>query len=173
MASAESAARAGLFSWAPAEPGTRLALGVRRGSPAVVTPPTAGARTVSAARQPSWLGDVQDGAARWGSSGTPARGGGLRRARNQSDSTDSKIGSRISRGRCGGSGTTTCCDPACGAPGASPTDLMAGACPAGAAPGDAVTAGAPSGDAAGAPPGDAGVAGPPAAGAVATAASPG
>src|SRR5215471_18610887 len=143
MASAESVARAGLFSRAPAEPGTRLAWGVRRGSPAAVTPPTAGATTLSAARQPSSPGDVQAGAARWGSSGTPARGGGLRRARNQSDSTDSKIGSRISRGRCRGSGTTNCCAPACGSPGASPAGAVtAGASPAGASPGDVVVSGA-------------------------------
>src|SRR5262249_19339310 len=53
----------GASSWLPAVPGTRLARGVRRGSPAAVTPLTAGARTVSAARRPSSLGGVHaDGA---------------------------------------------------------------------------------------------------------------
>src|ERR1700748_426495 len=42
---------------APPPPGTRLARGTRRGSPAVVVVPVLGAATVSAARQPSSAGE--------------------------------------------------------------------------------------------------------------------
>src|SRR6202012_5102442 len=92
------------------DPGTRLALGTRRGRPAVVVSPVLGAATVSAARQPSSAGEeCQAGsspvpvplAAAWVvACVVPLR-------RNQSDSSESKIGSRCSCPFSGGAGTRT------------------------------------------------------------------
>src|SRR6201996_2693930 len=96
----------------PTDPGTRLALGTRRGRPAGVVSPVLGAATVSAARQPSSAGEeCQAGsspvpvpvplAAAWGGACVvPLR-------RNQSDSSESKIGSRCSCPFSGGAGTRT------------------------------------------------------------------
>src|ERR1700730_16217265 len=85
----------------PTEPGTRLALGTRLGRPAWVVSPAAGIATARAARQPSSAGDVHEPcaaagaacAAAWGR-WVVARVFPLRR--NQSDSSESKIGSRCS-----------------------------------------------------------------------------
>jgi hypothetical protein len=78
-------------------PGTRLAFGSRRGSPAVVSPPEDGESTVRAAFQPWSAGDDQR---------FPAAAvrpdellGASRPPLNQFDSTASKIGSlRVSEG---------------------------------------------------------------------------
>src|SRR5262249_10971485 len=91
-------------------PGTRFALGTRTGSPAAVVPPDTGDCATSAARQPSSAGDDQLSAgAAADSTGTPVAGRStpclLRR--NQSDSTDSKIGSRVSSAALGTGGMIT------------------------------------------------------------------
>ena len=101
----------------PTEPGTRLALGTRFGSPACVVSPAVGEATTAAARQPSSAGDFHAGcAAGWAwlpgarlpsawlpgaglpeAAGAPGGCAGLRvlpLRRNQSDSSESKMGSR-------------------------------------------------------------------------------
>ena len=85
----------------PTEPGTRLALGTRLGSPAVVVSPAAGDATTWAARQPSSAGDVHEPCAAGCAACAPpwARWVVVRvfpLRRNQSDSSESKIGSRCS-----------------------------------------------------------------------------
>jgi mucin-6/19 len=112
-------------------PGTRFAFGTRTGSPAAVVPPDTGACATSAARQPSSAGEdqvsagvpaVSAGAAAV-SAGVPAVSAGAAAVsagtpvadrsapcllrRNQSDSTDSKIGSRLSSAALGTSGVIT------------------------------------------------------------------
>jgi hypothetical protein len=88
----------------PAVPGTRFAFGTRFGRPAEVTPPDEGALTTSAARQPSSAGELQLSAF---SSSCPEPATACRPRRNQSDSTDSKIGSRFSFPTDAAAGTTT------------------------------------------------------------------
>src|SRR6185437_8287051 len=88
---------------APARPGTRFAFGSRSGSPAEVTPLDTGACATSAARQPSSAGDDQASVGVPESGASPPR----RLRRNQSDSTDSKIGSRLSAAGLGAGGTIT------------------------------------------------------------------
>src|ERR1700742_2076105 len=85
----------------PTDPGTRLARGTRRGSPADVVAPVLGAATLSAARQPSSAGEECPAAsAGWvGCGPLPGAGAGtsgpvLPLRRNQSDSSESKIGRR-------------------------------------------------------------------------------
>ena len=74
---------------APTLPGTKFAFGTRVGSPATVIPPDTGAFATCAARQPSSAGDVQS-SARVSAGAEPAVP--CPRRRNQSDSTDWKIG---------------------------------------------------------------------------------
>src|ERR1700761_5127458 len=97
----------------PTDPGTRLALGTRRGRPAVVVSPVLGAATVSAARQPSAAGECQADSwpvpvplvAVWAvACVVPLR-------RNQSDSSESKMGTRCSCPFSGGAGTRTPLSP--------------------------------------------------------------
>src|SRR5581483_10352822 len=94
-------------SWPPppTEPGTRLALGTRFGSPACVVSPADGAATTCAARQPSSAGEVHVCvvAACTGCGPVPRDVVAvavvpivLPLRRNQSDSSESKIGSRWS-----------------------------------------------------------------------------
>src|SRR5580704_3046726 len=78
----------------PAPPGTRFALGTRLGSPASVVSANTGARTASAACHPASAGDDQTVSATSG--GESGRLTGWPPRRNQSDSTDSKIGRRFS-----------------------------------------------------------------------------
>src|SRR5215467_11894922 len=81
-------------------PGTRFALGCRLGSPATVTPPDTGECATSAARQPSSAGDDHVPADATATGPSPR----CLLRRNQSDSIDSKIGSRfVSSALCGGS----------------------------------------------------------------------
>src|SRR5690348_8199583 len=110
-------------------PGTRFAFGTRTGSPAAVVPPDTGACATSAARQPSSAGEDQVSAGAAADSagaaavsagaaadpaGSPVAGRStpclLRR--NQSDSTDSKIGSRLSSAAPGTGGMITSGDRA-------------------------------------------------------------
>ena len=93
----------------PAVPGTRFALGTRFGSPAEVMPLEDGALATSAARQPSSAGEVQVAAF---SSSCPDPATACRPRRNQSDSTDSKIGSLLSSlsDALGGTTTPPCTD---------------------------------------------------------------
>ena len=80
-----------------AEPGTKFACGTRLGRPAAVTPADVGDSAASAARQPSSTGELQPVAisSSMSSSVWDAPMCCLPR-RNQSDSTDSKMGSRCS-----------------------------------------------------------------------------
>ena len=95
----------------PTAPGTRFAFGTRFGSPAEVRPPMRARAATWAARQPSSLGEVQP----WRSRASAVSCSGLaavpatacRPRRNQSDSTDSKMGSRCSSPSEVGGGTTT------------------------------------------------------------------
>jgi len=65
-ASADLAGASVSASDPPTDPGTRLALGTRLGSPAWVVSPAVGAATTCAARHPSSAGDVHDdGSAGW------------------------------------------------------------------------------------------------------------
>jgi len=84
-------------------PGTRFALGTRTGSPAAVVPADTGACATSAACHPASAGDdqVSVGAA------VAGRSAPCLLRRNQSDSTDSKIGSRVSSAALGTGGTIT------------------------------------------------------------------
>ena len=63
--SADLAGASASASGPPTDPGTRLALGTRFGSPAWVVSAAAGAATTSAARHPSSAGDVHNGADGW------------------------------------------------------------------------------------------------------------
>src|SRR5215813_7004460 len=82
---------------APTAPGTRFARGTRLGSPDSVTPPDVGTCAASAARQPSSAGEVQPPLLVLATLFTcPARLAPCLPRRNQSDSTDSKMGSRCS-----------------------------------------------------------------------------
>src|SRR6202000_2794175 len=76
----------------PTEPGTRFARGTRFGSPAVVVSPASGDATIRAARYPSSAGEFQVCPA----AGAAAELSGMPLRRNQSDSRESKIGSRWS-----------------------------------------------------------------------------
>ena len=84
----------------PTDPGTRLALGVRFGSPAVVVSSDSGAAATRAARYPSSAGEFQVCAAAPAAAGEAEAEAELSEAlplrRNQSDSSESKIGSRWS-----------------------------------------------------------------------------
>src|SRR5580700_4150161 len=83
----------------PTDPGTRLALGVRFGSPAVVVSSDAGSAATRAARYPSSAGELQVCPAAAGAAGAAAElelSETLPLRRNQSDSSESKIGSRWS-----------------------------------------------------------------------------
>src|SRR5262249_38529832 len=82
----------------PTVPGTRFALGTRLGSPDSVTPPDVGTCAASAARQPSSAGEVQPPLLLVLATlfTCPARLAPCLPRRNQSDSTDSKMGSRCS-----------------------------------------------------------------------------
>jgi len=96
-------------------PGTRFACGTRTGSPAAVVPPDTGDCATSAARQPSSAGDdqVSAGAAEVSTgSAAPGRSAPCLLRRNQSDSTDSKIGSRFSSAAFGAGGMITSGDSA-------------------------------------------------------------
>ena len=104
----------------PALPGTRFAIGTRLGRPARVVPEDTGARATPAARHPSSAGEDQPaGLGAWLDAG-PGQSAPIRPRRNQSDSTDSKIGSLFSSPMPGAGGTIT--------PGAS---LLPGAVPFG------------------------------------------
>src|SRR5690349_13030994 len=83
---------------APTVPGTRFARGTRLGNPDSVTPPDVGTCAASAARQPSSAGEVQPPAPAVLATlfTCPARLAPCLPRRNQSDSTDSKMGSRCS-----------------------------------------------------------------------------
>src|ERR1700722_14032243 len=84
----------GACATGPAPPGTRFALGTRLGSPAPVVSANTGARTASAACHPASAGDDQPVSATSG--GESGRLTGWPPRRNQSDSTDSKMGRRFS-----------------------------------------------------------------------------
>src|SRR5690242_409814 len=103
---------------APALPGTRLAIGTRLGRPAGVVPEDTGDCATPAACHPSSAGEDQPA----GLGPSPGTGTGQsepsRPRRNQSDSTDSKIGSLFSSPMLVAGGTIT--------PGAS---LLPGASP--------------------------------------------
>src|SRR5690349_142698 len=97
---------------APALPGTRFAIGTRLGRPARVVPEDTGACATPAACHPSSAGEDQPaGPGTWLGTGS-GQSEPSRPRRNQSDSTDSKIGSRFSSPMLGAGGTIT--------PGASP-----------------------------------------------------
>src|SRR6266566_7324347 len=81
---------------APTVPGTRFARGTRLGNPDSVTPPDVGTCAASAARQPSSAGEVQPPVVLATLFTCPARLAPCLPRRNQSDSTDSKMGSRCS-----------------------------------------------------------------------------
>src|SRR6266704_5767671 len=117
VAAAERAGAGAAAGSSPAVPGTRFALGTRFGRPADVTPPDEGALTASAARQPSSAGELQLSAF---SSSCPGPATACRPRRNQSDSTDSKIGSRFSFPTDVAGGTTT--PPCADEPGVQPLD---------------------------------------------------
>lgn len=113
-------------------PGTRFAFGTRTGSPAAVVPPDTGACATSAARQPSSAGEDQVSAVSAGSAAVSAGSAAVFAGsaavsaatplagrsttclvrRNQSDSTDSKIGSRLSSAALGRGGMITSGDRA-------------------------------------------------------------
>src|ERR1700683_5747961 len=87
----------------PTDPGTRLALGTRLGSPAWVVSPAAGGATTWAARQPSSAGELQAGAwAGWAACCGLVAFMLVPLRRNQSDSRESNIGSRWSWVAAGG-----------------------------------------------------------------------
>src|SRR5262245_31292543 len=81
---------------APTAPGTRFARGTRLGNPDSVIPPDVGTCAASAARQPSSAGEVQPPVLATLVTCCPARLAPCLPRRNQSDSTDSKMGSRCS-----------------------------------------------------------------------------
>src|SRR5215831_4384972 len=108
---------------APTAPGTRFAFGTRLGRPAWVVPEDTGACATSAARHPSSAGEDQPaGLGAWLDTGA-GQSEPSRPRRNQSDSTDSKIGSLFSSPVLAAGGTTT--------PGAPP---LSGAVPLPGAP---------------------------------------
>src|SRR6266480_1587137 len=96
-------------------PGTRFAFGTRLGRPARVVPEVTGAWATSAACHPASAGDDQPAEAGTGATAGPdaapgtvaAQSAPCRPRRNQSDSTDSKIGSRFSSPAIDGGGTIT------------------------------------------------------------------
>src|SRR5690242_450940 len=97
---------------APTPPGTRFAFGTRLGRPARVVPEDTGACATSAACHPSSAGEDQPAEPdTWLDTGA-GQSEPSRPRRNQSDSTDSKMGSRFCSPGLAGGGTTT--------PGASP-----------------------------------------------------
>src|SRR6516164_5800916 len=85
-------------------PGTRLAFGIRLGSPAVVDPAEAGELAALAARQPTSAGDDQRSP---GAGLLLAKVGAPRPSLNQLDSTELKTGSLCSSPRSAVGGTTT------------------------------------------------------------------
>src|SRR2546421_9463793 len=89
-------AGAGAAVSTPTVPGTRFARGTRLGNPDSVTPPDVGTCAASAARQPSSAGEVQPPLLLATLFTCVARLTPCLPRRNQSDSTDSKIGSRCS-----------------------------------------------------------------------------
>src|ERR1022692_3478481 len=117
VAAAERAGTGTAAGSDPAVPGTRFAFGTRFGSPAGVRPLDDGALATSAARRPSSTGEVQVSAF---SSSCPGPATACRPRRNQSDSTDSKIGSLLSSFREALGGTTT--PPCTDEPGDQPID---------------------------------------------------
>src|SRR6516164_6641122 len=88
-------------------PGTRFALGTRLGRPELVVPEDTGASATSAACQPASAGDNQPAEPGTGPGTVAVQSVPVRPRRNQSDSTDSKIGSRFSSGTVAGGGTIT------------------------------------------------------------------
>src|SRR4029077_20187383 len=96
-------------------PGTRFAFGTRLGRPARVVPEVTGACATSAACHPASAGDDQPAEAGTGATAGPGtvpdtvavQSAPCRPRRNQSDSTDSKIGSRFSSPTIAGGGTIT------------------------------------------------------------------
>src|SRR5262249_14272504 len=93
-------------------PGTRFALGTRLGRPTAVVPPETGAGATSPASQPPAPGEGQSSVVVLTAPAAPALAGGsvpCRPQRNQSDSTDSNIGSLFSSPRLAGGGTITPC----------------------------------------------------------------
>src|SRR5450755_2780051 len=117
VAAAERAGAGAATGSDPAVPGTRFAFGTRFGRPAGVMPLEDGVLATSAARQPSSAGEVQVAAF---SSSCPGPATACRPRRNQSDSTDSKIGSLLSSLREALGGTTT--PPCTDEPGDQPID---------------------------------------------------
>src|SRR5450432_598150 len=117
VAAAERAGAGTATGSDPAVPGTRFAFGTRFGRPAGVRPLEEGVLATSAARQPSSAGEVQVLAF---SSSCPGPATACRPRRNQSDSTDSKIGSLLSSFREALGGTTT--PPCTDEPGDQPID---------------------------------------------------
>src|SRR5260370_40571578 len=92
---------------APTPPGTRFAFGTRLGRPARVVPEDTGACPTSAACHPSSAGDDQPAElGSWLGAGADQSPPSLPR-RNQSDSTDSKMASRLSSTAQAGGGTIT------------------------------------------------------------------
>src|SRR5713226_10597388 len=85
---------------APTPPGTRFAFGTRLGRPARVVPEVTGACATSAACHPASAGDDQPAEAGTGATAgldtVAVQSAPCRPRRNQSDSTDSKMGSRFS-----------------------------------------------------------------------------
>src|SRR5215468_3967892 len=114
-------------AWTP--PGTRFAFGTRLGRPAPVVPEDTGACATSAACHPSSAGEDQLAALGTWLDARAGQSEPSRPRRNQSDSTDSKIGSLFSSPMLVAGGTMT--------PGASPlpgcVPLPCGTPPAGAA----------------------------------------
>src|SRR5215469_14456109 len=95
----------------PTPPGTRFAFGTRFGSPVAVVPLETGVCATSAASQPASAGEDQSAATAPAPLSGRAAGWSApcRPRRNQSDSTDSKIGSRFSSPVLAGGGTITPC----------------------------------------------------------------
>src|SRR5260370_33803493 len=79
----------------PTPPGTRFALGTRLGSPTAVVPPETGACATSAASQPASAGEGQSPETAPLAARATGRSAPCPPRRNQSDSTDSEVGSRL------------------------------------------------------------------------------
>src|SRR5690348_18412661 len=92
---------------APALPGTRLAIGTRLGRPAGVVPEDTGACATPAACHPSSAGEDQPAGPGASLDTGAGQSAPSRPRRNQSDSTDSKIGSLFSSPMLGAGGTVT------------------------------------------------------------------
>ena len=77
----------------PTEPGTKVARGTWSSSPAVVVSLASGEATIRAARYPSSAGEFQAWPAAWPAAGAALEVSDLPLRRNESDSSESKIGS--------------------------------------------------------------------------------